>query len=468
MPMQIPDQSIPAQVIQPPDPMQRISGMLNMQATQIANKSNQANLDEKTAIRNLVNDPSVQNDDGSLNQDKFAAKAQVVAPTLGNVVAQGNLNNQAQQTANQTNQFKLHNDYANTALQTAAGLIQDPRITAPEGNYDPEQATNALTEAFNQMKLKGVPENQALLAAAPYINAVHTPGAIRRMLANTIQGQMGAQGQAADNLVTAAGQQQVSTDSNGNPITTTRNQFGQVQGVSGTPVQGQGPTAPNIIPQGESQASMDDLRQARTATNNAAQSVPDQHTYNQNVIRMATDPAMLNPNSWVGQGAAYAAKLGLPPGTDYKTALDQISHNLAMSTQANEKAMGVSTDAGRQTTGLATGAISMTPQALASAARMNDATASGIDAFNRGQEAAIAGNNNNVAARRQFQNQWSTVYSPTVMQLYNALSSKDSNEANRIITQVGGKNSPGALDLANRAKGIQSLMQTGRLPQGAQ
>jgi len=480
MPLQIPDQTIADKGIQPPNPLQTISGMLNiqnqraqLQGQQIYNQGNQANLDEKTSIRNLVNDPSVQNPDGSLNQDAFAAKAQIAAPTLGAGIAQGNLQNQGTQTANASSAFALHKDYAGTMLQTAAGVMADPRITAgtpsnPNTQYDPEQATNALTEAMSQAEAKGVPKAQALLAVAPFVNAVHTPGAVRQMLANTVQGQLGAGGQAAQNLVPAGGQQSVSTDSNGNPITTSRDQFGNVQGVAGTPVQGQAPTPPNIVPPGESQASMNELRQARTATNTAAAQVPNSHVYNQNVIRLASDPAMMNPNSWAGQGAAYAAKLGLPPGTDYKTALDQISHNLAMSTQANEQAMGVHTDAGAQTTALATGSIGMTPAALASAAKMNDATASGLDAFNRGQEAAISANGGNVSARRAFQNAWSSAYSPTVMALHNAIGSGNKADVTNIINQVGGPGSKGALDLANRAKAIQSLVQTGKLPQGSQ
>lgn len=107
----------------------------------------------------------------------------------------------------------------------------------------------------------------------------------------------------------------------------------------------------------------------------------------------------------------------------------------------------------------------MTPQALANAAKMNDATSSGLSAYNMGKEAAI-GQNNNVYAQRQFQNQWTSAYTPQVMMLHNAIQSGNSADVAKIINAVGGPGSAGALDLANRAKAIQSLVQTGSLPQG--
>lgn len=103
-----------------------------------------------------------------------------------------NLIQQGQQVSNDTNTFALHKDYTNTALQTASGLLRDPRISAPDGQYDPEKASMALSEAFNQMVTKGVPVNQALVATAPFVNAIHQPGAVASMLKNTLVGQLGA------------------------------------------------------------------------------------------------------------------------------------------------------------------------------------------------------------------------------------------------------------------------------------
>jgi hypothetical protein len=203
MPLSIPDQTIASQV-KVPDMLTTLGGIMNIKnaqqanrAYQISNDANEANLKEKTAIRDLVSDPSVRNPDGSLNQEKFTARAQVVAPTLGAGIAQGNLGNQASQIANQGSKFALQKDYMGTALQTASGLLQDPRISAPPEKYNDQSAAQALSEGFDQMLAKGVPKDQALLAVAPYMNAVHQPGAVKQMLANTLQGQMSAQGQVS-------------------------------------------------------------------------------------------------------------------------------------------------------------------------------------------------------------------------------------------------------------------------------
>ena len=481
MPIQIPDQSIAAQGVQS-SPMTTIGTMLNMANSAQSLKKAKATFDADVAQRQAesstaqssadVNAANIQPliQQQAANTQTSQANAQVaqgtVQPRIDTATAQAG----TAQTGQAASKFALSKDYQNTALQTATGLLGDPRITAgtpsnPNQAYDDQAAVKALGESYDQMIAKGVPKEQALLAVSPFVNQVHTPGAVQGMLANTIKGMLPAPAQAAQGLVQAGQQQQTGTDQQGNPIVINRNQYGAGTNIAGAPVQGQGVTAPSIIPQGETPQSRDALIQQRQAVSNAAQAVPDQHLFNQNVIKLASDPTMLNPNNWEGKGAAYAAKLGIPAGTDYKTAMDTISHNLAMAAQANEKAMGVSTDAGRQTAALATGSISMTPQALANAAKMNDATSSGLSAYNMGKEAAI-GQNNNVYAQRQFQNQWTSAYTPQVMMLHNAIQSGDRADVAKIINAVGGPGSAGALDLANRAKAIQSLVQTGSLPQG--
>lgn len=234
------DASIPLQAKAPSldESLKPLSSMLNIQNSmqqlknsQLSNDVSSADFAEKNAIRTLAKDPSVQNPDGSLNQDKFVARAQVVAPTLGASVAQGNLGNQAAQIANRSNQFKLHQDFTSTALQTASGLINDPRISAPAENYDPEKASQALTEAYQQMINKGVPANHALTAVAPFMMKIQQPGEVRQSLLNTITGGLNAQGQASaiqpSGPVINNGQQQVQY--NTNPIA---GAIGPVNGVS--------------------------------------------------------------------------------------------------------------------------------------------------------------------------------------------------------------------------------------------
>ena len=62
-----------------------------------------------------------------MNRDKFANEAFKVDPTQGAASAQGGLTNQGSQIANDTSKFALHKDYTGTMLQTATGLLQDPK-----------------------------------------------------------------------------------------------------------------------------------------------------------------------------------------------------------------------------------------------------------------------------------------------------------------------------------------------------
>jgi hypothetical protein len=122
-----------------------------------------------------------------------AAAYNLQAATGQNLAQQGQqISNQGGQISNDTNMFALHKDYANTMLQTAQGVLADKRITAPVGQYDPAQATDALSEAMSQAEAKGVPRAQALLAVAPFVNAVHQPGAVAAMLQNSLRGQLAA------------------------------------------------------------------------------------------------------------------------------------------------------------------------------------------------------------------------------------------------------------------------------------
>lgn len=472
MPLQIPDQTIASQV-NIPDPMKPISGFLNIAQMGQNLKTSQLDYDIKDVAnqkRNQLRDIAAKsvNPDGTFNQQAFSSHAPQADPEQGLQLANNALSNQSQSIANTTNQFSLDKSHYQTAAKTASGLMQDPRITASEGSYSDKDAAEAITEAQDQMIAQGVPKAQALLAVAPLAHSVHTPGAVRQQLANIISGQLSPESSAAQNLLPASQQQSPGTDSNGNPITVMRDQFGQMKGVQGSKVDGGAATPPNIIPAGESPQSMNDLRIDRQKTLDANGKSGELHTYFRNTIQMASDPALANPNSYQGKGQAFAAKFGFPVGTDYKTVLDTLSHNIALTTMANEKAMGVTTDAGRHTSELANGGMTMTPDSLANASKMGDATVTGLEAYTRGQEAAIAKSSGNVAAKRNFQYEWSKVYTPVVTQMYNAAKSGDTAEIESLARKSGYtgdmKNfatSSQGKDLTRRAQIMENLSKTG-------
>lgn len=214
MPLTVPDQSIPSQ-IKVPDTLNTLSNINNLQLQQqrlragnldysIADQANQ----KRVALRDLAANAPMKSD-GTIDRDAYAQKAFQIDPEQGASTAQGGFTNQSAGIQNKAADFKLHNDYSNVALQTAGGLLQDSRISDAE-HYDPEKATQALGEGFNQMVAKGVPVNEALLAVSPFVNAVHQPGQVAQMLKNTVSGGLTPQGQvgAAQPTFVNNGQQQ--------------------------------------------------------------------------------------------------------------------------------------------------------------------------------------------------------------------------------------------------------------------
>jgi hypothetical protein len=487
MPLNIPDQSIAAS-IKPPDTLNTLSSIMQYKNAQQNLQTNQLDYQIKNVanqklnqLRDIAADPANRNADGSYNQQKSSDTAASLGPDSQPYQSNA-LALQSKGIANQSAQLGLTNDQNDIASRNISALLGDPsfkNLADPAIQNDPSKlyaaqagAKAAFHQMAGQMVAGGLDPKMVNDRMGVLLNEVDSsPGTLLQHIANVAQSRLPGGGQVAQNMIPASGLQTPGSDSQNNPTITTRNQFGGGMTVSGAPVQGAAGTSitqPNILPQGETKESQAQLMQARSATITAAGQVPNTHTYNQNVIRITSDPAFLNPNTWAAKGASYATKLGLPAGTDYQTALDMVGHNLAMATQSNESAMGVSTDAGRNTAGLATGSLKMTPAALGSAAKMNDATASGLDSFNRGQEAAIKGAGNSVFASRDFKNEWSKVYSPVVMQIYNAKKSGDTNEINSIISSTGYSgdptkfaSSPQGQELIRRAKVMESLSKTG-------
>ncbi|GAC1609430.1 MAG: hypothetical protein NVS3B3_16010 [Aquirhabdus sp.] len=516
MPLQIPDQSIANSMPEPPTMMQSLSDIMALKKARLDYQIKDTANNRLNTLRSIAADPSLTNPDGSFNNEAAANRYAALGPD-GQTAQTSALASQGTGITNSTNQLNLNQGHQNIVMRYLGALSSDPDIVAaarPDFNSLPpaQQAQirmgirEKIYNAGNAMVSGGLPADEVEKKLEPTIQAANAnPGVFRQNLLNMqMQGmaptsQVDAQTPSGINVgngqitytsntkptagpigsaipgtiqkqqITPAEMQTVTKDSNGNFVTVNKDASGQVTNVGGAPVQGVGVTPPAIIPQGETPDSRNALMNLRAATNSAAAKVGDLHTYNQNVIRIASDPAMINPNTWAGSGAKAAARLGIPEGTDYKTALDMISHNLAMATQANEKAMGVNTDAGRHTADLAMGSTAMTPQALASAAKMNDATTTAIDFFNKGQEKAIGKNgDNNVYAIRKFQNDWASAYTPVVMQLYNAKKSGDTNEIQNIIRGTGYqgpiaqfKDTPQGKEIARRTSIIANLANTG-------
>lgn len=205
------DASIPLQ-LQQSSPTTTFSQMVNA-ANGLQNlKKNQATFDADVSSAGSA-------------ASSASARAQVDQANVQPLIDQQQAMTQNAQTSAQSNLFKLHKDYADTALQTASGLLNDGRITAgtaqnPKTAYSDADAAKAIEEARQQMITKGVPPEQALAAVSPFVGQIHQPGAVANMLKNTITGQLSAQGQVAaatPNPIQTSTGQQVQTN-NMNPF----------------------------------------------------------------------------------------------------------------------------------------------------------------------------------------------------------------------------------------------------------
>lgn len=447
------DNTIALQVEQP-DAMKSLGSMLNMGKQQL----------ELQKARDLYSSDVAQ---------RQAESRGAVANSNVEVQTQAPRINQSVQASNQANvgtsaaQFGLDKSYMGTALETAGGLMQDPRITAEGDKYNAKDAASAILESEKQMVLKGVPELQARMAAAPFYNAAGKSGAVKQMIANTIQGQQSAQGQAGQSLIPANSQQTPGSDTAGNPAIYSKNQFGNVQPMQSLPIQGQisapmpsGPFAP-----GEKDR-IPVLSQEVVSSRNTALNAPLLHTTNQGILReidqvSATGhagPAFQQINSLLG------GVLDFSSAEKKASSYDMVGKYLERNALTAAAGMGPQTNAGLEAQIKANGSLGYNPTAIKKITKLNDALVSGTEAYNPGLQKALANNpQRGVLAKEQYDQQWSSVFKPEVMQLYNASKSGDTAELNELIKNAGGKNSAGAKDLILRAQGIQSLRKNGHL-----
>lgn len=195
-----------------------------------------------------------------------------------------------------------------------------------------------------------------------------------------------------------------------------------------------GPAASNrftAIPPGETADTFSQLQADRKASNDAASATGLQASNNRQILDLMKAGTTTGSNAKAVQTVFNT--IGIPWKTDEATNLNQISHYVSQQTQENEKAMGVRTDAGRETSKLASAPVEFNSPAFVSAVKANDATTSGMRAHNIGMENAVQ--QGGPAAIRAFKNAWSNSYDPVVYRYANALRDGDGVEKLRIEQQ---------------------------------
>lgn len=335
-------------------------------------------------------------------------------------------------------------------------IEQDPSVV--EGK-DPSAMKKAISQQALSAIQRGVDPEHAMELAHQYMSAAEqNPSGFRNFVANHRQAAIGAAGQTAQTEVPAGQREAIGTDQYGNPVVQSKDRFGEVQQQKGLP--GSGYTPPESLPPGDA-AQIPVYAQFRKSTNDAAASVPTTHFNNHQIIGLLDRSGMPVAGSGSGWLGKMLGGVGLQSSNDYATDYNQLNHYLSLQTQNNEKAMGVSTDAGRSTAGAATGNTAMDAKSLKRATLVNDATATGVDMFNRGMENAIKKHGGNPLAARDFQNQWTQSYDVNAMRYYNAAKAGDKEELGRILQDVGGPGSSGAKALKQKLHDLDVLIDSG-------
>jgi len=477
------DPSIPLQAVAP-DPMQKISGMLNVANNALTYKRNQATFGADVAQRQA---------ESSSAQSGATVSAANVQPLIQEQAAKTS----TAQTGAQSAQFGLQKDYMGTALQTASGLMNDPRIAAQGPNYDPQAATKAILEAKNQMIAKGVPAEQAELATAPLVMQIHTPGAVQQMLKNTLTGQLAPQGQAGaiapsgvgvtngiqsaqvntnplaapvgqaipgttqTQLVPLGQQQGTGSDINGNPLVTRKDAYGNIQAPAAMPGSGQSSPPPMIsYPAGESAATKAELEQESLGAKNAALTAPVLHDINRTILSEAG-------NFSTGSLGALTQKIASATGYNLSgesaTGYNLLGKMLERSAATAAQSMGPHTNAGLESAVRQNGSLEYTPDAIKTIARLNDSLTTGAEKYAQGLQTAISNSGNGVFAKRQFDQQWGQNADVNALKFLTATKTGDQEGAQQVLKSIGGPGSVGAKTLAQHLKNLQSLSTQGHL-----
>lgn len=388
-------------------------------------------------------------------------------------------------------QFRLTGEFAQKARDISQQLVNDPDVVA--GN---SAAIIPKIAAARQMMVEsGVPPAIAEVQAAHLMQvAAANPKALRQVFLNSIQAGVGSAGQATnarDSGIAVSNNNQtsvVSTNPFGptptgqaipgtpqtmqvpvgeqqtvqtnpvtqSPMTITKSPQGVVQSVTQTPT---GPGVPQLAPGQPQDIAI--LTPLRASVNMAAARVPESHFNNQQIIRLADETN-------TGKGASILQNMkggyaGIPWTGDSAKNFNSLGHFIALEAQNNAKAMGAGTDAARELSSQATASTGWTKDAIKTAAKVNDALATGLDYFNRGMEKSISANGGNILAVRGFQNAWSQNFDPNVYRYANALEAGDKAEITKILGPEGSpQRKAKAAELARKSATLYRLSEEGR------
>lgn len=474
-----------------PDAMKSISGMLNLsnQAQQlrqgnVALQKEQIVLGERKGIQELFKNPAAfTGEDGQPDFNKLINEGMKVAPTTfptmvpqiiqahkSGLDAKAALNTLTGDQRNQVGQYvmSLSADTPDVARKKLDGLIETNPQLKPAVDFawkyslepsakDPAAWKNAVLKV-GQSAMAPTAQATAMTPSGPQVSNNVQTGTINL---NPMAGPTGIVPETVVNQQLPLGERQNVTINpvTQSPQTVTKDAFGNVRGVTATPTGG---GVPQLAP-GQPQ-DLPIITKERADLNSAAAQVPTQRFNNRQIISLS-DSDLLNTSGTGAQRiSAILGAVGVPAGSDYATNVQKLGHYLALQAQSNAKVMGATTDQSREVSEAASGSLKMTPDALKSVAKVNDAFATGLENYNKGMEAAIRNAGGNVLAARDFKNAWSASFDPNVYRYANALESGDKREIDAILGKPGSaERTKKARELAVKSQRLYQLSTGGQV-----
>jgi hypothetical protein len=331
---------------------------------------------------------------------------------------------------------------------------------------DPEKMRQALITARNSIlpaTSQGVNNTQINTGSQTLIgqNSPYQPGPLQ---------QVGA----VQNTITPGQGEEVQTDQLGNRFIVQRAPNGAILNTRPVPgsynaaqpgAPGSGPA--NLPPGGKEQigALSDEVNAAHAAANQA----PVMHDINRTILQQ------LDKGVTTGMAGGIIARIKSAYGGVVPEALggkaaetgasdyDILGKMLERSALTAAQSMGPHTNAGLESQIRANGSTQYNPDALKTIAKLNDALTTGSELYRSGMQAAIDNAGGSVAAKRQFDQDWSKNFDVRVMRLHNAVEANDQGEIKSILNEVGGQGSKGANALMMKNQALERLTKTGHL-----
>jgi len=491
--------------IQTPDSFKTIGSMLNfanqsqnLQRGNIDLQQNQIKLQERKGIQDLFSNPrQFMKADGTPDYDKIIFDVTKAAPTTGPEfipkIIQGFKDSAAaQQTLN-----TLKGDELKRVGEFTASLGDLPPMEAFKrlqglGEQSPNLAPaikafgTVLQGAANDpakfketalqigRSVQSLAEQRASMTPTPLqVNGPTENRAINiqpqaAAVGSTIPGSVAPRGVGPENI------EEIIEGPDGNKYIRTKAQNGTILGtrpLAGGPQGGTGNAsgAPASIPYvtPEDAASRGPLEAQRNAARDA---FVKQQDLRQNVRGVLSE---IDQVSATGNTGPFFQKINsalggaLEWGTAEKRAssYDLVGKYLERIAIDQAQGMGPHTNAGLESAKVASGSVGYNPTAIKKLAKLIDANAAGVQAYQPGLEKAIDSHpQKSVLAKRDFDQAWGKNYDPRIMMIQNASQTGDRAAIDDILKQVGGKNSQGARDLIQKARNIEALSTTGRLP----